>query len=133
MNPRITKAIVTTFAGILVAMGIALTFLPAEVGATVIGPGTSEIILALLGSALFGLGYLNWLTRQAPIGGIYGRPVLIANLVHFVVGGLALVRYCLAESVSQWLWCIAVVYVAGMVFYGALMFYGPIPAEKLAH
>jgi len=125
MNAQFTQTLVTLFAGLLLVIGIGLTFLPVEMGMALFGPGMPEIVLAVLGGALIGLGLLNWMTRRAPIGGIYGRPVLQANLGHFIIGGLALLRYCLANSVTLWLWVMTVVYMVGMLFYGALLFVGP--------
>ena len=125
MNARHTQVLVTLLAGLLLLFGIALTFLPEETGTALFGPGVPEIVLAVLGGALIGLGYLNWMSRRAPIGGIYGRPVLLANLGHFVVAGLPLLRHCLAGSVTPWLWVITAVYLVGMVFYGSLLFIGP--------
>ncbi|NNF59643.1 MAG: hypothetical protein HKN04_15510 [Rhodothermaceae bacterium] len=125
MNPRLTTVGVTVFAVLLLGAGAALTFLPEEIGAAVSGSSTPPIVLAVLGAALFGLGLLNWTARQAPIGGIYGRPVLLANLVHFTVGGLALLRVALAEPVGVGFWGVTLVYLAGLVFYGVLLFRGP--------
>ncbi len=34
----------------------------------------------LLGAAWLGVAALNWLSRSAVLGGIYGRPVVLANL-----------------------------------------------------
>lgn len=127
MNPRIATAFVTLFAGLLLVVGIALTFFPEEIGTSLWGPGTPAIVMALLGAAVLGLGMLNWFSRRAPIGGIYGRPVLLANLVHFVVGGMALLRQCLAGGATPWIWMVTMVYLAGMAFYGLLMFVGPVP------
>lgn len=37
--------------------------------------------IQLLGAALFGLGWVNYLNRAAAIGGIYGRPIVMQNLM----------------------------------------------------
>lgn len=125
MNARLTTATITVFAVVLMGGGVALTFLPEEIGSAVFGPDAPGIVLAVLGGALFGLGLLNWMTRRAPIGGIYGRPVLMANLVHFTVAGLALLRMALDEPVGVGFWAITLVYLAGLAFYGLLLFKGP--------
>jgi serine/threonine protein kinase len=41
-----------------------------------------DTLLQVLGSALFGFAMLNWLNRHSRIGGIFGRPVVAANLAH---------------------------------------------------
>lgn len=125
MTTRVTSFALTCFAIALLLLGLLLIFGPVEAAALVGGTQEQAIAFAVLGAALFGLGMLNWMTREAPIGGIYGRPVLIANLVHFVAGGLALVRYVLAHQVPRGLWGVTALYVAGIAFFGMLLFSAP--------
>ena len=114
--------VVATIAVVESVLGVALIFFPSE-AARLLFPETAAppVVLSLIGAALFGFGQLNWMTREAPMGGIYGRPVVMANLVHFVVGGLALLRA--AETTA--LWAVAAFYLAGAVFYGALLLRSP--------
>ena len=110
----------------LLLLGAALVFAPAEAAALVTGRGDApDLAFSLLGAALVGLGAMNWMARRAPIGGIYGRPVLTANLAHFVIGGLALLRVGLDGAGTGWLWALCAAYLAGAAFYGALLFSGP--------
>lgn len=37
-------------------------------------------VVQVLGSALLGIAVMNWLQRRAPVGGIYGRPLVLMNL-----------------------------------------------------
>lgn len=37
--------------------------------------------LQLLGAALLGLGWMNYLNKTAVMGGIYGRPLVLQNLM----------------------------------------------------
>lgn len=76
--------------------GIVLTFAPDELlaraGAT---PAPVVVWLGqLLGAALLGLAFLNWLQRHAVVGGILGRPLLLTNLTFLMVSFFA--------SVHQW-------------------------------
>ncbi|MBL7980346.1 MAG: hypothetical protein JNL52_00915 [Flavobacteriales bacterium] len=85
-----SRSLLTSSALFLALVGLALTFAPAEVLGT-----TNEqytVIGQLLGAALCGAACINWMARSAPMGGIYGRPLASGNLVHFLVGGLALVK-----------------------------------------
>ena len=49
-------------------------------------------LVQLLGAALFGLGMLNWMNRFAQVGGIYGRPLVVANFANGFIGALMLVH-----------------------------------------
>lgn len=65
------------------AAGIALTFAPEEV-VTALGVPRSPMgtwLGQLLGAALLGLAFANWMQRFTALGGIYGRPLLMTNLV----------------------------------------------------
>ena len=35
---------------------------------------------------------LNWMAKGVIIGGIYSRPIVIANLAHFLIGDLELIK-----------------------------------------
>lgn len=66
--------------------GLAMTFAPDEVVALLGGAsGTAVWVGKLLGAALLGLASLNWLQRHARVGGVLGRPVLLANLMFATV------------------------------------------------
>jgi hypothetical protein len=47
-------------------------------------------LLQVVGSAVFGFSMLNWMSRYTRIGGIYGRPLVIANLAHAASAALLL-------------------------------------------
>lgn len=102
----------------LLGLGAACVFAPEEVGAALTGRG-DPLAFSLLGSALIGLGVANGMTRHQPLGGIYGRPVVVANLGHFVIGGLALLRVGLDGEATGWAWALGVLYLLGAVAYGA--------------
>lgn len=72
-------------------LGILLTFLPMEVGATLEVANNFGVatMLQLFGALYFAFAMLNWTARANLIGGIYGRPIAIGNLTHFVMGTLA--------------------------------------------
>ena len=45
-------------------------------------------LIQLLGAALFGFAMLNWFHRYSRIGGILGRPLIVANLAHAMTAAL---------------------------------------------
>ncbi|MEZ5313455.1 MAG: hypothetical protein R2862_07260 [Thermoanaerobaculia bacterium] len=63
--------------------GLALTFAPAETlrGAGLTPEPAMTWFLQALGAALLALAWMNWLHRETKIGGIYGRTVLLPNLI----------------------------------------------------
>ena len=86
------KLIMITSALSLAFAGLALTFMPQETAQALNIPNQHLTIasLQLLGAMYLGFAILNYMTRNTIIGGIYGRPLVLANLVHFVTGYFAL-------------------------------------------
>lgn len=82
----------TITAAILGATGIVLTFMPQEVASFLNLPEATTILFQILGALYFGFAMLNWTAKANLIGGIYSRPVAIANFTHFLIGGLALAK-----------------------------------------
>lgn len=86
-----TRWLLGSCAVVLGVAGLALTFAPAEVAALAgwVEAGPPPLVLQLLGAAYLALALLDWMVRRSVIGGIYGRPVVVANLVHFTVAAFA--------------------------------------------
>lgn len=82
-----TSALVLGIAGVglLFAPNAILRLLEPEI------PATAYWIGQLLGASWIGLAALNWYSRSRVLGGIYGRPVMLANLGVYFVGGLSAV------------------------------------------
>ena len=81
-------------AAFLAALGVAASFLPAEIlGYLNATPGwLPELAIQLAGAAWIALALLNWAARGHMLGGIYGRPVALANFAHFAIGAVTLVK-----------------------------------------
>ena len=82
----------TASALVMGALGLAATFLPQEIAAYLGASTTLPLLIQILGALYLGFAMLNWMARTSLIGGIYSRPVASGNLVHFVVGALALAK-----------------------------------------
>lgn len=52
----------------------------------------TELATQLLGALYLGFAMLNWMAKDNLMGGIYGKPVAMGNLMHFVVGAFALLK-----------------------------------------
>ena len=91
MSRRIIMAASALFMALL---GIAATFAPDELLVRLGTTATPALALAiqLLGALYLGFAILNWTAQQSLIGGIYNRPVVIGNLLHFLAGALSLLK-----------------------------------------
>lgn len=77
-------------------LGVLFTFFPQETGrfiGTAEQTGSDIIVMQVLGAALLGIGITNYLSRGATLGGIYGKPLLLGNLVFHIASGLGLIKY----------------------------------------
>ena len=82
------------------AAALPLLFAPEETlaFAGVAASTLDTALLQVLGAAVFGFAMLNWLNRYSRIGGIFGRPVVAANLAH--AGSAALLLGKVAKSAA---------------------------------
>lgn len=89
-----TKILMTLSALALGVVGLTLSFIPEEI----IGyfkietTTTTALFLQLLGSLYLGFGILNWIVKGSLIGGIYNKPIVIGNLMHFGIGAITLFK-----------------------------------------
>lgn len=91
MNTKILMASSAVFLGVT---GILVSFLPREIMICLNGDVNliTLLFLQILGSLYFGFGILNWMAKGNLIGGIYSKPLVIGNLAHFGISGIALLK-----------------------------------------
>lgn len=79
LNPLVSAAAVVD-----VPLGLLLLFLPQESMAVLLGAASAgtERTGQLAASAILGVAGLNWFNRYTKTGGIYGRPLVFANILH---------------------------------------------------
>ena len=124
-----TKLLMTLSAMILALIGISLIFLPNEIldYLELSVSETLQLLMQIIGSLYFALAILNWMSKGSIIGGIYNRPIAMANLAHFVIAGLALIKGILANpSLSYVIWSIAIIYSIFAIFFGIVAFRHPV-------
>jgi hypothetical protein len=113
---------------LLGAIGICLSFFPEEI-LVYLNVGfqpSSKIVFQLLGALYFGFAMLNWIAQWSLIGGIYNKPVSVANFSHFLVGGLALVKEALHLPETLYLlWILTALYMLYALIFGWLFYIGP--------
>lgn len=126
-----TKLLMIASALVLGLAGIAATFAPAELLAAWGAPATDQtvILVQILGALYFSFALLNWTAKGAMIGGIYARPVSLANFFHFIVGALALAKKALSRDLGLPIMVALVVYAVFAILFGALVF-GRVRASK---
>lgn len=108
---------------VLLAGGAAMLFAPDVVLPRLVAgyPPAGLWLGQLLGAAWLGFAALDWLGRGALLGGIYGRPVVMANAVLHFVGAMVLLR------AGLFVYATPVVLLAAA--YGLLLFRGPLAGD----
>lgn len=79
----------------------------------------------LWSGALGGFALVNWMARENLIGGIYNRPLLVANVFHSVVGATTLGRLAAAGGSPAAIGG-AAVFTAFAVWFGLTLFRSPV-------
>jgi hypothetical protein len=122
-----TTLLMTLSAVFYAALGVVATFLPQELLAHAGGrpQGTSVLLVQMLGALYLALAMLNWIQRASRLGGIYGRPVTMANFVNFTVGGVALVKAAFAQQFPVDVTVMAAIYSILGIWFGLVLFTPP--------
>jgi hypothetical protein len=84
-------------------------------------------LLQLLGAAIFSLAMLNWMSRYSLTGGIFGRPLVVANFTNSGISALMLFHLSRQAGVSAALGIALGFYALIALAFGARLF---LPARK---
>lgn len=126
------SSLVSRVSAVLLAVGgFALLFAPDAI-LTRLAPGfppQAAWLGQLLAAAWLALAALNWLSRGAMLGGIYGRPVVYANGVLYFVTALSVLGAASHGRAPMFAWGIVAAAGAMAIVYGALLFRGPVESE----
>ena len=124
---RLTTVLMLASAVFLAVCGAGATFLPAELLQALQAPvSPGAVVLAQLGgAALLGFAMLNWMSRASVLGGIYGRPLIAGNFLHFGAGAIGTVKLILAHDALFPLWPVGLGYVIFGVAFAVLMLWRP--------
>lgn len=90
-----TKLVMSLSAWVMGVAGIALSFMPQEILSyfgLIDVSAINTVILQVLGALYFAFAMTNGTARANLIGGIYGRPIAVGNLCHFMIATLALMK-----------------------------------------
>ncbi len=125
-----TRLIMAASAIVLGLGGVAASFAPQEIlsafGTT--AEGILPVLVQLHGAMLLGFAMMNWMAKDGLIGGIYNRPLAIGNLVHFVVGALALGKFVLRGDAAVATMVVAAVYTLFAIAFARVLFRSPVAA-----
>lgn len=125
-----TKLLMTISAFALGGIGVVLIFMPDQLAWFLDLDGSMPIVLQVSGGLYFGFAMLNWTAKANLMGGIYSRPVAIANFTHFLIGGLSLIKWVLRNGGSIYIWAIAILYLIFAALFCYVLFNSPGPASK---
>lgn len=119
-----TKIWMTSSAFLFGLAGVFALFAPdvvLSVGGAV-ALGTTSVLVQLMGALYFSFALMNWTAKDSLIGGIYARPVSLANFAHFFAGALVLLRYQLSNEINLGILAALLVYTVFAVFFYWLVF-----------
>lgn len=107
-------------------VSIAMQFGPEELlrAAGAVPTALDTGLVQVLGAALFGFALLNWFQRFTHIGGIYGRPLVVANFAHAAVAALSLGHFALRGGLPMPAMAALAVYSVLAIAFGAKFFGG---------
>lgn len=125
MNTKFIQSISSLFLGIIAFFCILIPDLALKLFEV---PNNDYVILMtqILGGLFLGFSITNWMSRTILIGGIYGRAIYMGNLVHFFVGGLALLNWNVKNgfpSTASLLFLI--IYLSFIILYSLNLFLNP--------
>ncbi len=122
-----TKPLLVSSAVFMGLVGLAGTFAAEEALASLgTSPDQTAVMLGqILGAIYLGFAMLNWMSRNAPMGGIYSRPLTTANFLHFMMVALASWKFDpIGESGNVNL-VLSVIYTIFALAFGMVLFTSP--------
>jgi hypothetical protein len=125
-----TKLLMSSSAVAMGIVGVILSFFPQETAGLFKMADVNIIILQLLGGLFFGFAMLNWAAKANLIGGIYSRPVAMGNFTHFLIGGLALLKFATHNISPTSIWIAVIIYLAFAILFGFVLFTSPAMIKK---
>ena len=130
-----SRLLMTVSALVLAALGIPCLFVPDVVLQQFSGVSSqpAELIVQITGALYAGFAVLDWMAKGTLIGGIYGRPLALGNLLHFFAAGMALIKA--APSFPQPLiaWPLAGVYALIAAGFALVIFRNPVRSKATGH
>lgn len=115
----------------MAGLGVLASFLPQEIAAHFGSrPDPYVVLLTQIGGAMYlGFAILNWMAKSVLIGGIYSRPVALANFLHFAMVAIILLKALAGGFKANEIMVGAAIYSLFGVWFGLVLFRGPTPSK----
>lgn len=115
--------------------GLALLFVPDVIVPHLIPtfPVAAVWVIQLLAAAWLALAHLNWRSRSALLGGIYGRAVVGTNVIVHFISATTLVNVTMSQQLPATIWLLTVPFAALALLYGWLLMRGPLPHDAATY
>ena len=123
-----TKTLMIISAIFLAVNGFGFTFFPNEIAGLLINDDNYILILILqiLGALYLGFSILNLTAKASLIGGIYNKPILIGNLLHFFTASMTFIKLTFkAETNLQLIFSYTIIYSLFTLSFGYVFFTNP--------
>ena len=124
-----TKTLMIISAIFFAINGFGFTFFPNEIAGLLLGINSDNyifiLILQILGALYLGFSILNWVSKTSLIGGIYNKPLLIGNLLHFFTASMALIKLTPAFYDHQLIFSYTIIYSLFTLSFGYVFFTNP--------
>ena len=119
-----TKLLMTSSSLILALAGMFALFAPDVLLALFGTPMADPLsaLIQLMGALYFSMAMMNWTAKDSAIGGIYARPVSLANFVHFFIGTLLLAKVVLSSEFNVPIVLLLAVYAIFAILFYWLVF-----------
>lgn len=116
---------------LLLLGGLALLFAPDVILPHLIPgfPAAGAWVGQLVAAAWLAVAALDWLSQRALLGGIYGRPVVLANTVLYFSSATVLVKLVMRRDTPAALWIVVVPAVLFAGVYAWLLLRGPLERD----
>ena len=125
---KFTNTLMIISAIFLAISGFGFTFFPNEISVLLINDDNhfSILILQILGALYLGFSYINWMSKNSLIGGIYNKPLLIGNTLHFLTASMAMLKLVFKlENNLQLIIPFSLVYCLFTLFFGYIFLSNP--------
>lgn len=121
-----TRILMSASALFMAVLGAVASFMPEEVlryTGTVPAPLINSVVQAA-GALYLGFAILDWLARGVLIGGIYARPLVLGNFLHFVTVAITLLKVVYDVHLPLPI-TLAAIYTAFALWFGLVLFTHP--------
>ena len=122
-----TRSLMMISAIFLAVNGFGFTFFPNEIAGLLINDDNYILILILqiLGALYLGFSILNWTAKASLIGGIYNKPILLGNLLHFFTASMTLLKLTQGFQDNQLIFSYTIIYSLFTLSFGYVFFTNP--------